>query len=59
MIRLIRLTRHSIMSSLSIRAVVAINVDTLYASAFFSLTNEPLIVTVPSTSTVYSVFMLD
>jgi hypothetical protein len=40
-------------------AVVAINVDTLYASAFFSLTNEPVIVTVPSTSDVYSVLMLD
>jgi hypothetical protein len=40
-------------------AVVAINVDTLYASASFSLTNEPVIVTIPSTSDVYSVLMLD
>jgi hypothetical protein len=40
-------------------AVVAINVDTLYASGHFSLTNEPVIVTIPSTSTIYSVLMLD
>ena len=40
-------------------AVVAINVDTIYASAYFSLTNEPVIVTVPSTDTIYSVLMLD
>ena len=40
-------------------AVVAINVDTAYASAFFSITNEPVIVTIPSTNTIYSVLMLD
>jgi len=40
-------------------AVVAINVDTIYASAYFSLTKEPVIVTVPSTDTIYSVLMLD
>jgi len=39
-------------------AVVAINDDTFYASAFFSLTDEPVIVTTPSTSDVYSVLML-
>ncbi|MBV8436165.1 MAG: DUF1254 domain-containing protein [Silvibacterium sp.] len=40
-------------------AVVAINVDTIYASAYFSLANEPVIVTIPSTDTIYSVLMLD
>jgi hypothetical protein len=40
-------------------AVVAINVDTLYASAFFSIKDQPVIVTVPSTNTVYSVLLLD
>jgi hypothetical protein len=40
-------------------AVVAINDDTFYASAFFSLTDEPVIVTVPSTDDVYSVLVLD
>ena len=40
-------------------AVVAINDDTLYASAFFSLTDEPVIVTIPTTSDVYSVLRLD
>jgi hypothetical protein len=41
------------------QAVVAINDDTFYASAFFSLTNEPVVVTVPSTTDVYSVLVLD
>lgn len=40
-------------------AVVAINVDTTYASAFFTITDEPVIVSIPSTSTIYSVLMLD
>ena len=40
-------------------AVVAINVDTAYASAFFSISDEPVIVTIPSTNTIYSVLMLD
>ena len=41
------------------QAVVAINDDTFYASSFFSSTNEPVIVTVPSTTDVYSVLVLD
>jgi hypothetical protein len=40
-------------------AVVAINDDTFYASAYFSLAKEPVIVTIPSTSDIYSVLMLD
>ena len=42
-----------------IHAIVAVNVDTAYATAFFSLTDQPVIVTVPSTNDVYSVLMLD
>ena len=40
-------------------AVVAINDDTLYASAFVSVTDQPVIVTVPSTTDNYSVLQLD
>jgi hypothetical protein len=40
-------------------AVVAINVDTLYASAYFSLEKGPVFVTIPSTNDIYSVLMLD
>jgi hypothetical protein len=40
-------------------AVVAINVDTLYASAYFSLADGPVIVKIPSTTDIYSVLMLD
>jgi hypothetical protein len=40
-------------------AVVAINVDTLYASAYFSLADGPVIVIIPSTTDIYSVLMLD
>lgn len=39
--------------------VVAINVDTLYASTFLSLAAQPVILTVPASSTVYSVLTLD
>ena len=39
--------------------VVAINDDTLYASAFVSVTDQPIIVTVPSTTDNYSVLQLD
>ncbi len=42
------------------QVVVAINVDTLYASAFMQLpANNPAILTVPSTNVVYSVLVLD
>lgn len=41
------------------RIVVAINVDTLYASAFVGVKHEPVIVTVPSTRAHYSVLQLD
>jgi len=40
-------------------AVVAINVDTVYASAFIGVKKEPTIVTVPATTTNYSVLQLD
>ena len=39
--------------------VVAINVDTLYASSFLDLSMEPVIVTIPSTPANYSVLTLD
>jgi hypothetical protein len=39
--------------------VVAINVDTLYASTFLNLAAEPVILTVPSTTVRYSVLVLD
>lgn len=40
-------------------SVVAINVDTLYASTFLDLTSEPVMVTVPATTDVYSALLLD
>lgn len=43
----------------SYRAVVAINVDTVYASASVDVSEGPVIVTVPKTSTTYSVLQLD
>jgi hypothetical protein len=39
--------------------VVAINDDTLYASTFLSLEAEPVILTVPQTTTTYSILTLD
>ena len=39
--------------------VVAINVDTVYASAFLDLTAGPLILTIPSTVVKYSILTLD
>ncbi len=39
--------------------VVAINVDTLYASTFLTLSAEPVVLTVPSTKTTYSILTLD
>lgn len=39
--------------------VVAINDDTLYASSFANVKDEPLIVTIPSTLTTYSMLTLD
>lgn len=41
------------------QTVVAINVDTLYASAFLDLTAQPVVLTVPPTSVTYSVLVLD
>lgn len=43
---------------------VAVNVDTLYASTFLNLTNEPVVLTIPPTtpplaSSSYSILMLD
>jgi hypothetical protein len=40
-------------------AVVAINVDTLYASSFLDLTKEPVILAVPPTNVTYSILTLD
>jgi hypothetical protein len=40
-------------------AIVAINNDTLYASAFINVTTEPVILTVPATPAGYSVLNLD
>lgn len=40
-------------------AVVAINVDTFYTSTILDVTDEPVIVTVPATTGVYSVLQLD
>jgi hypothetical protein len=40
-------------------AVVAINVDTLYASAFVDLKAQPVILTIPSTKVTYSLLILD
>ncbi|MBV9968899.1 MAG: DUF1254 domain-containing protein [Xanthobacteraceae bacterium] len=39
--------------------MVAINVDTVYASAYLDLTDEPLVLTVPSTPVNYSILALD
>jgi hypothetical protein len=39
--------------------VVAINVDTLYASSYLDLTVQPVILKIPSTTVRYSVLMLD
>lgn len=41
------------------KIVVAINVDTLYASTFLDLTAEPVMLTVPATTARYSVLVLD
>ena len=41
------------------QGVVAINVDTIYASSFLDVTREPLILTIPTTSVTYSILMLD
>lgn len=42
------------------QVVVAINVDTLYASSFMQLSpNDPAILTIPSTNVVYSVLVLN
>jgi len=40
-------------------SVVAINDDTLYASSFLDLTAQPVIVTAPGTTLIYSVLTLD
>jgi hypothetical protein len=39
--------------------VVAINVDTLYASTFLTLSAEPVVLTIPSTEVTYSILTLD
>ena len=39
--------------------MVAINDDTLYASAFLDLTAQPVILTIPATTATYSVLTLD
>ena len=39
--------------------MVAINVDTLYASSYLDLTAQPVILTIPSTTIRYSILMLD
>jgi hypothetical protein len=39
--------------------VVAINVDTLYASSYLDLTAQPVILEIPSTTVRYSILMLD
>jgi hypothetical protein len=39
--------------------VVAINVDTLYASTFLQLAAEPVVLTIPSTKATYSILTLD
>ena len=40
-------------------AVVAINVDTLYASTALNLTGQPVILKVPATTATYSILQLD
>lgn len=39
--------------------VVAINVDTLYASTFLSLANQPIVLNIPATQATYSILTLD
>jgi hypothetical protein len=39
--------------------VVAINVDTFYASTFLQLAAEPVVLTIPSTTVTYSILTLD
>lgn len=41
------------------KIVVAINVDTLYASTFLNLAAEPVVMTIPDAKTVYSMLVLD
>jgi hypothetical protein len=41
------------------RAVVAINDDTLYSSAFVDLADQPMILTIPQTTITYSLLTLD
>ncbi len=41
------------------QAIVAVNNDTRYATAFIDVRAEPVIVTVPSTATVFSILHLD
>ena len=41
------------------RDVVAPNDDTLYVSSFMDLTDEPVILTIPSTTVTYSLLVLD
>jgi hypothetical protein len=41
------------------QGVVAINVDTVYASGYLDLTKEPVILTIPTTSLTYSILTLD
>jgi hypothetical protein len=41
------------------QTVVAINVDTLYASTFLDLSSQPVILTIPSTAVTYSILPLD
>jgi hypothetical protein len=41
------------------QTVVAINVDTLYASTFLDLSSQPVILTLPSTTVTYSILALD
>jgi hypothetical protein len=39
--------------------VVAINVDTIYASSFLDLSTQPVVLTIPQTNVVYSLLTLD
>jgi hypothetical protein len=39
--------------------VVAINVDTLYASSYLDLRTQPVVLTIPATTVMYSILMLD
>src|SRR5262249_1405277 len=39
--------------------VVAINVDTLYASTFLELSKQPVVLTIPPTHATYSILTLD